>query len=269
MKSISDVASSADGVPIHYDVHGEGEVALVFVHGWGCDRRVWRNQVGYFTPRYRVVALDLAGHGDSGSDRPTFSIAAFAADVEAVAERLGANRIVLIGHSMSGGVVIEAARHLAGSVTGVVGVDCLWDIDQDRTPEQVAAFLGPFRADFAAAAQGFMKSMFTPNADPATVAEIVAAGSSMARSQVGVEALEASMSNGPNVRAGLEEIGVPVALINSTHWRATNLEAAARRGIYVATMSGAGHFVMLDDPAAFNRLLDDAVRKALQPAAPL
>ena len=59
----SHVAISADGVPIHYDVQGNGATALVFVHGWCCNRRFWDRQVGYFAPHYTVVSLDLGGHG--------------------------------------------------------------------------------------------------------------------------------------------------------------------------------------------------------------
>lgn len=57
---------SADGLPVRYEVLGDGTPALVFVHGWSCDRRYWDGQVGYFADRHRVVAIDLAGHGESG-----------------------------------------------------------------------------------------------------------------------------------------------------------------------------------------------------------
>lgn len=57
---------SADGIPVRYEVHGAGPPALVFVHGWSCDRDYWRGQVEHFAGRYRVVTVDLAGHGESG-----------------------------------------------------------------------------------------------------------------------------------------------------------------------------------------------------------
>jgi pimeloyl-ACP methyl ester carboxylesterase len=53
------VAVSADGVPIHYEIHGSGSPALVFVHGWCCDRRCWDGQVQAFALRHTVIALDL------------------------------------------------------------------------------------------------------------------------------------------------------------------------------------------------------------------
>ena len=57
------ISISSDGVDIHYEVHGEGEPALVFIHGWSCDRSYWRAQVEYFAKQYQVITIDLAGHG--------------------------------------------------------------------------------------------------------------------------------------------------------------------------------------------------------------
>ena len=66
------VALSKDGTPISYEVYGAGEPTIVFVHGWSCDARYWREQVPYFSKNHRVVVLDLAGHGHSGSTRSHF-----------------------------------------------------------------------------------------------------------------------------------------------------------------------------------------------------
>ena len=60
---------SADGVAIEYEVRGAGPVALVFIHGWICDRTHWRHQVDAFAGGHTVVTLDLAGHGNSGKNR--------------------------------------------------------------------------------------------------------------------------------------------------------------------------------------------------------
>ena len=164
---------------------------------------------------------------------------------------------------MSGGVIVEAARHLGSGVIGLVGVDTLWDVDKERSQDEVAAFMIPFRADFAKAARGFARPMFTSTFD-ADHAEAIVSAIVAVPAVVGTEALESSMGNGPNLRAGLDEIRVPVALINSPHWQTTNVEAARRRGIDVKVLPGVGHFVMLDDSDTLNQLLDGAVQRFLQ-----
>ena len=259
----SDVVPSDDGVSIRYDLHGDGDTTLIFVHGWCCDRRVWDRQADRLAARYRVVCLDLAGHGESGHDRKKFTISAFAQDVVAVVKHLELKRVVLIGHSMSGGVIVEAARHLGSIGMGLVGVDTLWDVDRERSQEEVAAFMAPFRADFGKAARGFVRPMFTSTFD-ADRAEAIISAIVAVPAVVGTEALESSMGNGRNLRAGLDEIRVPVALINSPHWQTTNVEGARRRGIDVKVLPGVGHFVMLDDSETLNQLLDGAVQKFVQ-----
>jgi pimeloyl-ACP methyl ester carboxylesterase len=63
------VIPSKDGIPISFEVYGTGEPTLVFVHGWSCDARYWRAQVPHFSKNHRVVTIDLAGHGHSGTTR--------------------------------------------------------------------------------------------------------------------------------------------------------------------------------------------------------
>ena len=71
------MAVSGDGTLISYETRGDavaGRPALVFVHGWSCDARYWDRQLPYFSKRFRVVALDLAGHGHSGMGRSRFTM---------------------------------------------------------------------------------------------------------------------------------------------------------------------------------------------------
>ena len=144
-------ALSADNVAINYRVEGEGTPALVFVHGWSCEKSYWKYQVPHFSKRYKVVTIDLAGHGESGSGRKDWTMEAFGKDVAAVVEKLDLHRVILIGHSMGGPVIIEAARQMPERVIGLVGVDTFLDLGRQYTQQQVDAYVAPFERDFAAA----------------------------------------------------------------------------------------------------------------------
>jgi hypothetical protein len=109
----ADFAISSDGVRIAYEVHGEGSPALVFVHGWSCDRSYWAGQFEPFSRQFKVVAVDLAGHGDSGLERRAWTIQSFGDDVASVVKKLRLGRVILIGHSMGWDVIPEAARATA------------------------------------------------------------------------------------------------------------------------------------------------------------
>jgi pimeloyl-ACP methyl ester carboxylesterase len=262
----SHVAISADGVPIHYDVQGTGATALVFVHGWCCNRHFWDRQVGYFAPHYTVVSLDLTGHGASGRERLQWTVAAFGQDVVAVVEQLGLEQVVLIGHSSGGQVIVEAARRLPRSVIGVVGVDTWPNIAQPPTPAQVAETLAPFRTNFVDAMRTFARNLFVPTSDPALVEHVVTTMSA-APPPMAISAREEGMGNVRSLQAGLREVTVPKITINAESWRPTNQEAMDHYGVEVMRMFGVGHCVMMEDPQTFNRLLDEAVQKCLHTRA--
>jgi pimeloyl-ACP methyl ester carboxylesterase len=141
-------ARAADGVAVAYDVRGQGDMALVFIHGWACDRSFWREQLDVFAEDYRVVALDLGGHGESGADREAWSMTTLGGDVQAVVENLNLERVVLVGHSMGGVVALEAARLMPQRVVGIVGVDTLHDAEVEYSPELAREAVALFRADF-------------------------------------------------------------------------------------------------------------------------
>ena len=113
-------ARAPDGVEISYDIRGKGDIALVFVHGWACDRSFWREQLDTFAGDYRVVSVDLAGHGQSKADRTTWSVASLGGDVQAVVEKLNLNKVILIGHSLGGPVCLELLQPAQTALPGQI-----------------------------------------------------------------------------------------------------------------------------------------------------
>ena len=121
------MTTSSDGVPISYVLEGSGAPVFVFVHGWACDRTYWSAQVEHFSTQARVITVDLAGHGESGDERADWSIANFAEDVVAVLVAENIENATLVGHSLGGPVVLEAAILASDRVSAVVGVDAFPD----------------------------------------------------------------------------------------------------------------------------------------------
>jgi len=146
------------------------------------------------------------------------------------------------------------------SVIGVVGVDTWRNIGDIRTPEEVAAFLAPFRANFVETARAFVRATFTPTSDP-TLVEAIVGAMSAAPPDIAISVYEALLSNGRNFLAGLQEITAPKVAISASA-RPTETEAQQYR-IDVMRMAGVGHFVMLEDPQTFNRLLEQAVQQCM------
>ena len=249
---------SADGVPIAYEVHGQGSPALVLVHCWSCDRSYWKEQIEYLSPQYQLVLVDLAGHGESGLGRKDYTMAAFGDDVAAVVNHLGLEKVVLVGHSMGSDVVVEAAKRLPGKVVGMVWIDEYKSFEQAATPEQVDAFLVPFRKDFRGTTDKFVRGLFGPNADPKLV-DRVARDMASAPPAVGLSALRNAFLNSAVIAASVDELKLPVVALNADR-QPTDHGSLAKHGVKAFVMPDIGHFIPQEDPARFNRSLDSVVK---------
>jgi pimeloyl-ACP methyl ester carboxylesterase len=113
-----------DGCRIHALACGRaGDRGLVFVHGGGAHAHWWTHVAATFSPQFRVLALDLSGHGDSGH-RDAYSLEQWTDEVMAVAD---GGQIegppVIIGHSMGGMVTIATAARHGDRVTGAIICD--------------------------------------------------------------------------------------------------------------------------------------------------
>lgn len=259
-RNMIDSVTAADGLRIVYETSGEGTPALVFVHGWSCDRTYWKGQIEPFSRRFKVVGVDLGGHGESGrGGRVVWSMAAFGGDVAAVVESLDLERVVLIGHSMGGDVIVEAARRLPERVAALVWIDTYTQLRTPRTPEQLQALVAPFRTNFVEATRAFVRGMFPVNADR-TLVEQVAADMSAAPPAVALGSLESAMSFDREIPRALQELKLPVVTINPDN-RPSDVASLERYGVEVVFMTGVGHFPMLEDPERFNRILGEVLDK--------
>jgi pimeloyl-ACP methyl ester carboxylesterase len=258
-ESSSKTVNSFDGVPISYEVHGGGSPALVFVHGWSCDRTYWKAQVAPFAAKYKVVTIDLAGHGESGKQRSAWTIESFGEDVATVVRELDLEQVIIIGHSMGGDIAVEAARRLPTRVKGFVWVDIYSELGTYRTDEQIEAFIAPFRDSFKERAYELVKGMFPPDADD-TLVEYVATNMSSAPKTIALATMKSAITFEPNVTASLLEVNVPGVAITPARV-ITDTVSMRRYGFSVFPMPGVGHFPMMEKPEDFNKLLLKAIDK--------
>jgi pimeloyl-ACP methyl ester carboxylesterase len=250
-------ARAADGVELAYDVRGKGDTALVFVHGWSCDRTFWKDQLDELAADYRVVALDLGGHGKSGDNRTAWTIASLGGDVQAVIESLGLQRAIVIGHSMGGPVALDAARRMPGRVIGVVGVDTLHDAEHKMPPDMTATILKGFETDFAGSVRQAMAFMFREGTNPALV-EWVTSRMTAAKPAIGTPLMRELFTL--DLAPMLAAAKVPIRCVNAAPYgqaaQATNVAANRKHADFDAViMDDVGHFLQLEKPAEFNTRL--------------
>jgi pimeloyl-ACP methyl ester carboxylesterase len=244
--------ASPDGIPIAYEVVGDGSPTIVFVHGWSCDRSYWRHQMNAFPDR-TVVAVDLAGHGDSGSGRSSWTMPGFGSDVVAVVDQLGRDDLVLVGHSMGGDVILEAALLLESRVKGLVWIDTYRSLGEPPDPAAFEAFLAPFRLDFPGQTKAFVRGLFAPSVDPALV-EWAASDMAAAPPAIAIDAMSHAMTNEEAAIRALSRLSAPVTAVNPDY-RPTDQQSLRRHRVTPLILTNVSHFLMLEDPAQFNRAL--------------
>lgn len=252
---------SQGGTHIEYAAGGSGLPVLVFIHGWNCDRSYWDAQTSHFVTTHRVVAVDLAGHGASGTDREDYTMARFGQDVAASVPAEGP--LVLVGHSMGGPVMLEAARLLGERVVGMVAVDSLTRVSPDVLDSAtVDTRLAAMQADYDSTVRPIILSMFSENADPA-LREHIVTDMMAGDPRVATSATRGMMTM--NFAATFAELNAPLVLINSAR-NPTDMEAL--RAMYadssLLTMDGVGHFLMMEKPQVFNALLERAIASILK-----
>jgi uncharacterized protein (TIGR02246 family) len=111
---------SANGIALHAEESGTGDLALVFLHYWGGTARSWRAVIAALPADLRAIALDARGWGQSERPGDGYDIATMADDVEAAIAALDLKRYVLIGHSMGGKVAQLLASRRPSGLTALV-----------------------------------------------------------------------------------------------------------------------------------------------------
>ena len=249
------IVMSDDLVHLEYRVFGQGEPAVVLVHGWCGNADYWRAQIEALKARYTVVALDLAGHGASGANRTDWSIANYAADVATVARQVPNAHLVLVGHSMGATIVLAAVPRIGARVIGVIAVDALRSVGlPPLSAAEIESRVAPFRADFVGETRKLVTdSLFEKGADPLLVQK-VAYDMSLRSPAVAIPTLEKLMAL--DLATVLPAVRVPVYAINSD-LAPTDAERI-RKSLPAFTLDvlpHTGHFLMLEAPARFNPVL--------------
>src|SRR3954468_9117156 len=123
-----------NGTTLSYSERGAGP-ALVLLHGFPLDSRVWEAQAADLSNRFRVITPDLRGFGQSKSDTP-FTMESMADDVHALLKEIGALPAVLGGLSMGGYVALAFAKKYPSDLRGLLMIDTRAEADTSEAKEK-------------------------------------------------------------------------------------------------------------------------------------
>jgi len=253
---------AVDGAELAVEVRGEGGPVL-FVHGFPFDRTVWRHQLAALS-RWKRIAPDLRGAGESTAPPDGYTIARYADDLVAVLDALGVRQAVVCGLSLGGYIAFELLRRHADRVRAVVlcGTRPQPDADDARRTRDELASLA---ADRGTAAVGErLLSRLLASATLVEQPEVVEQYREMTRrmSVPGMAGALRAMRDRPDSTPLLSKIRVPTLVVVGSEDQVSppavaEAMADAIPGARLVVISAAGHLAPLEQPLATSRAVMD------------
>jgi pimeloyl-ACP methyl ester carboxylesterase len=281
-----------DGVKVFYEVYGNGEPTLVFLHGWQIGHsRLWKMQVPYFARHCRVITIDFpgAGRADRAVDNPgALSALGWPPFLVAVLDATGTERAVLVGLSGGAAAAIASAATFPERVEGVVATghpvgteppfrpSWVQDFhDSVGAPEPGAWTAASARADYPAFLRSFNSGCFNEPHSTKAREDAVSYGLETTP-EVIVPALPRITPDtidafGEMFGAVCDQVRCPVLFIHGGDdvlaAADTARPVADRLGAEWVLVEGGGHVVSGRDPVRFNLLVKDFVDRVHPPRA--
>ena len=244
---------------VHYEVYGRGR-PVILLHGWLGSWGLWQETMAYLGGLYRTYALDFWGFGESGTKRSSYQIQDFVSLVDQFMEQLGIAQAPLVGHSMGGTVSLSVAiqypqrvRKVAVIGSPIVGssLSILLKLFGRRwIASLVHHNLWALKLSYRLLAPFYSRDprwadMMDRDVSKTTLESFLTSISSLRKT---------------DLRPGLNQIKVPAMgmfghrdiVVNPNQWKPM-LEGIPHARI--ERFPKAGHFIMLDEPQAFQETL--------------
>jgi len=244
------------GVRLAYEERGHGDHSILLIHGMACDHTHFATQLAHLSKRYRVVAVDLRGHGQSDKPQAPYNNEVFGDDLRFTIEYLELGPTVFIGHSLGGSIALDLVGHHPELFRALILLD-----SGIRPPGPKSAELSPFYAslggpDHAARVGEFVRRRLVEPTDGAELIERIAATMAATPAHVFLAMADGVLAFDSHA-AALANTDVPSLLILGARPFAEPASVAALGANWqVGQVVGSGHFIQMVVPDQVNAMLD-------------
>jgi pimeloyl-ACP methyl ester carboxylesterase len=272
------------GDRVAYQDVGSGDEALLLIHGMAGSSQTWRAVIPQLSRKYRVVAPDLLGHGQSAKPRGDYSLGAFAVWLRDLLDELGISRATIVGQSLGGGVAMQFVyqhpdycQRLILISSGGLGPDVGWTLRLLSAPgaELIMPIIAPkpvltagnkLRSWFEAA------GLSSPRG--AEVWSAYASFSDAETRQAFLRTLRSVVDYRGQAVSALNRLHMAAELPAMTIWGDQDriipvdhayAAQAARPESRVEVLEGVGHFPHVERPSEVVDLIDDFITTTSQP----
>lgn len=247
---------NVNGIRLAYNQRGKG-TPLLLIHGYPLDHTIWDMVLPLLEKDFGLILPDMRGFGESTTIDSPYSMKDIASDFVGLLDRLGLQKVALVGHSMGGYVALAFARLHPERVTGLalVSSQALADTPEGKQGRYKTA------ADVAEKGVGLVAEMMSPklSADPHVqgfVRELI-----QKQTNLGVIGALKAMAEREDSMALLQSINFPVVLIHGTADALIPVERAhdvkkINSSVQLVELSGVGHMPMMETPAKVAKALE-------------
>ena len=260
---------TANNITVTYNDEGpENAPVIIFIHGFPFSKEMWNKQIDELKGKFRVIAYDVRGHGNSWSGTDDFSIELFVKDLLSLMDTLEIEKTALCGLSMGGYIALNAIENHPHRFDSLILCDTSCSADSPEAKEKrMKAIEGIWENGIEKFADDSIKNFFASESFIkkkdviAGVREIM-----IGTTEKSVIRTLLALSNRKETCTTLWKIKVPVLILVGEEDKITPPEAAQFmheeiNGSVMSVIENAGHLSNLENPDQFNQQLKRFLKK--------
>ena len=258
---------SVNNFDLFYDDLGEGNVPVIFVHGFPFDKSMWQGQLDFLQSAYRVIAFDIRGFGKSTDENSSLSIDLFADDLIAFMDQLNIEKAVICGLSMGGYITLNAYERFPDRFEALILADTQCIADTPEVKEKRYEAINDIEVNGVAnfnesfIKKVFYKDSFTNKKEQVEELRSVVFSNPEHLIQRGL----AAIAERSETCSALDKITIPTLIICGKEDSVTPLAQSEvmKKAISRATLKvieNAGHVSNLEQADEFNKHLSDFLK---------
>jgi len=246
-------------VDLKYNICGSADNTVLFLHGWAINKSFWQHQVDQFCNDYNVITVDLPGFGESTSKREEFTLEAYGLDIVKLIDHLELRNLLIVGHSMSGSVMLEVAYKRPNAIKALVGIDNFKDLSLNKPDSatiaqqlQVVEVIG---SDFSNIISDYASSTYVHTATGDSLRQLIVSTIASSNETIALNSLGHVLQYFKDAKL-LMESGKKLYLINSLEPPTNTLILDSLNIDYsIHYIDSTMHYPMVERPLEFNKKL--------------
>lgn len=249
-----------DGNVVSYIDEGVTEaVTILFIHGFPFNKGTWENQIGVLKERYRVIAYDVRGHGESMADTAQMNINQLSDDLFSFMDAIAVESAIICGLSMGGYIALSAILNQPARIEALILCDTQCGADTDQAKQKRMDVIDSVQKNgLTQYAHDSVQKLFCEASLVNKPNEVSSIEQTILRTSVEtvVNTLKA-LADRKETCSRLHQINIPVMILVGQSDQITPPEVSQKmqdliKGSTLQVIEKAGHLSNLENPASFN-----------------